>query len=161
MPKLILRTRRARATLLTGTVLGAVLAMASLTPARAADDMFCREYARDAEREVHAARDFPACHAGTGGPRWSGDYNVHFNWCRGADRAVADRERHAREEHLSHCGHDRDHDRGHEHDHDHDHDRDHGHEHDHDRDHGHDHGPEHPAPGHPVPPHAPPPKHPN
>ncbi len=80
-----------------------VAAFAS-TSAHATDPGFCGKYARAALNQVRAALSMPQCRFGLEGSRWSGSFNVHFNWCRGATYAAARLERAARAEHIRACG---------------------------------------------------------
>jgi len=45
----------------------------------------------------------PACHSQLQGPRWSSDWHIHFDWCRGVDQDQAASELEARREVLENC----------------------------------------------------------
>lgn len=70
--------------------------------ALAADDHDCREYAVAAIRQVHEMHEFRACDRGQGA-RWSDDWNVHYQWCRGASFQAIGAERDARTNWLRSC----------------------------------------------------------
>ena len=72
--------------------------------ALAADDHDCREYAVAAVRQVRLMHEFRACDRGRG-PRWSDDWNVHYQWCRGANFEQIGAERDARTNWLRSCEH--------------------------------------------------------
>jgi hypothetical protein len=86
----------------------AVVALPALLPsvvAQAADEPFCKEYAkvavdqaRDAER--HERCDGPRHHDPA---RWQTDFRGHYDWCRGAHREDADAERAERDRTLDRC----------------------------------------------------------
>jgi hypothetical protein len=61
---------------------------------------FCRDYARTAEHQVRRAHEM---HCGLSGPRWTGEYRAHFDWCMGVHREQAEGEQHARHESLRAC----------------------------------------------------------
>lgn len=65
--------------------------------------MTCEDYAREAVSAVKKMRSVPKCRVNEGG-RWNPDYNVHLNWCKGADQAVVLSEYQARDKHLLKCG---------------------------------------------------------
>ena len=83
------------------TAAGLLLAVS--TAAQAADPGFCRTYATAALRQVEAARSNPRCAMGAVGARWSGRFDVHYNWCLGAPYGAAGRERDARTFFLRRC----------------------------------------------------------
>jgi hypothetical protein len=87
-----------RATLLAGAV-------AILTPfaAPAADPGTCRDYAEAAIRQVHSALDNPRCRGAVRGPRWTADFQGHYNWCLIASYTAIGSERDARTAYLSAC----------------------------------------------------------
>jgi len=70
--------------------------------ANAADPGFCNTYATAALRQVKLAYEIPGC-AHVQGPRWSRDYNVHFNWCLTQDYMQIGRERDIRTGYLRSC----------------------------------------------------------
>jgi hypothetical protein len=74
-----------------------------LSAARAADAGFCDQYARAALVQVRGGLANPGCAGGMGGPRWSSDYHVHYDWCRGASFAATGTERDARTAFLRAC----------------------------------------------------------
>ena len=74
----------------------------TLSAAQAAPELFCRDYARAAVRQVELARAIPACNRGTG-PRWTTDYRVHFDWCLGAPIPAVEAERQTRTNWLRAC----------------------------------------------------------
>jgi hypothetical protein len=82
----------------------ALLAGASL-PAAAADDNFCREYARTAMNQLRSAEKHRRCeHFLRDQPaRWSGDYKAHYEWCRTVKRDQAWNERNIRKRELERC----------------------------------------------------------
>ena len=82
----------------------AIILPAVLAPmaAQAAPEGFCRDYATAAVRQVEAARSVPACNRGTGA-RWTTDFKVHFDWCRGAAPEAVEAERGARTNWLRSC----------------------------------------------------------
>ena len=59
-----------------------VLVPVPLVESLALGDESCREYATAAVRQVGEMHAFAACNR-VGGPRWSGDWNFHYRWCRG------------------------------------------------------------------------------
>ena len=82
--------------------------------AQGADREFCHDYARAALNQVRGASSHERCdeHMDRNETRWSRDYRVHFDWCRGVSRDQAEDERQARRRTLEHCA------RHHDHDHD-------------------------------------------
>jgi hypothetical protein len=89
--------------MISATLLASALIVGlTVSAAQAAGPDFCHDYAIAALRQVHAAMDVPACHP-FAPPRWSTDYHVHYDWCRGADRDAAWAERDARAHHLRDC----------------------------------------------------------
>jgi hypothetical protein len=73
-----------------------------MTSAHAADDHDCREYATAAVRQVHQMHEIRACNRGQG-TRWSDDWNVHYQWCRGVSFEAIGAERDARTNWLRSC----------------------------------------------------------
>ena len=71
--------------------------------AGAASPGFCRDYAGAALRQVRGAMSHTACYSEVHGARWSNDWRIHFDWCRGVDRVDAASEREARRETLEDC----------------------------------------------------------
>jgi hypothetical protein len=84
----------------TAAIVAALLLGLSALPAAAADD--CRDYATAAIRQVHQMHEFRACDRGQGS-RWSDDWNVHYQWCRGASPEAIGAERNARTAWLRSC----------------------------------------------------------
>jgi hypothetical protein len=85
----------------------AVLAAALLcglgaSAAYAVDDHDCREYAVAAIRQVHEMHEFRSCDRGRGS-RWSDDWNMHYQWCRGTSFEAIGAERDARTNWLRSC----------------------------------------------------------
>jgi hypothetical protein len=83
---------------------GAALLL-SASSASAANAEFCRDYARAAVNQVRGAMSHGRCdwRRDRNPTRWSTDWKVHFDWCRGVSRDQADGERFARREALDHC----------------------------------------------------------
>ena len=83
----------------------ALLAAASCLPASAADEPFCREYARAAMNQLHSAEKHQRCeHFLRDQPeRWTGDYRKHYDWCRTVKRDQASSERNIRKRELERC----------------------------------------------------------
>jgi hypothetical protein len=79
-----------------------MILLVAIPPASAADQGFCNTYATAALRQVKLAYEIPGC-AHVQGPRWSRDYNVHFNWCRTQDFGQIARERDIRTGYLKSC----------------------------------------------------------
>lgn len=82
----------------------AALALLSISAgaAIAADDQVCRDYAVAAVRQVRVMHEIPACNRGMGA-RWTDDWNVHYQWCRGATYQQLGAERDARTNWLRSC----------------------------------------------------------
>jgi hypothetical protein len=74
-------------------------------PAQAADRGFCRDYTRTALRQVEMARDSWRCRRWVDFDRvrWSSEWDVHFDWCRGASYGDANHERNERRRALDRC----------------------------------------------------------
>jgi hypothetical protein len=83
----------------------AFLVTAVSLSARAADDTFCKEYARAAMIQLHNAEKHPRCdHFLRDQPdRWTGDYRKHYEWCRTVKRDQAASERNIRRRELERC----------------------------------------------------------
>ena len=78
----------------------AILILAgSATAASAADQRFCRDYARAAQSHDRCTRRTDD------GSRWSTDFGAHYNWCLSVHREDADAERDARTRTLERCAH--------------------------------------------------------
>jgi hypothetical protein len=89
-----------------GLCAAAVMAAASLSaPAFAADEGFCRDYARETVGQVRSAYDSRRCGwAVRQNPaRWNPDYRAQMDWCRHTSRKNVDRERNARTDTLAQC----------------------------------------------------------
>ena len=86
---------------------GAVLAAGASFAAQAADDSFCKDYARAAVSQFRTAEKHERCehHLRTEGARWSNNYRAHYDWCRGVKREIAWGERNARKHALARCAH--------------------------------------------------------
>ena len=82
---------------------GAALALSVGATAQAADPQFCEGYAHAAIVQVRGGLNNPPCVGGMQGDRWSADYRVHFNWCRGVSYRAAGAERDARTAYLRAC----------------------------------------------------------
>jgi len=80
---------------------GATFAVA----ARAADEQFCKDYARAAVNQFRTAEKHERCehHLRDEGSRWSNNYRAHYDWCRGVRREAAREERNARKHALERC----------------------------------------------------------
>jgi len=75
-------------------------------PAPFSDEGFCRDYATAAVRQAHEAHERFACERGIDNPaRWSEDFRVHYNWCRGVAPQLAQSERDIRTHYLNECTH--------------------------------------------------------
>ena len=86
--------------------LGALVIGASglTSPANAASERFCRDYATAALRQVRVARETHFCERGLRDEtRWSDDYHVHFDWCRDHSRDDVEAERDARTRYIREC----------------------------------------------------------
>ena len=84
-------------------VAGASFAVA----AQAADDNFCKDYAKAAVNQFHTAGKHERCehHIRDEGARWSNNYKAHYEWCRGVKREAAWEERNARKHAIERCTH--------------------------------------------------------
>jgi|ERR1017187_61414 hypothetical protein len=83
----------------------AILANAgAISSAQAADDAFCKDYARTAVNQFRAAASHDRCdvHRRDAG-RWQADWRAHYDWCRGVNRDTAWAERNARKRALEQC----------------------------------------------------------
>jgi hypothetical protein len=83
----------------------ALLALSASLPAAAADEPFCRDYARAAMNQLRSAEKHPRCeHFLRDQPdRWTGDYRKHYDWCRTVRRDQASSERNIRKRELIRC----------------------------------------------------------
>jgi hypothetical protein len=77
--------------------------LTGLTAAHAADPGFCKQYAQAALNQVHGGLANARCVGGLQGTRWSADFAVHYEWCRGASLGAAGTERDARTQYLRGC----------------------------------------------------------
>ena len=93
--------------LLFRAVVIAILASAgAISSAQAADDVFCKDYARVAVNQFRSAASHDRCEVhrrNTG--RWQADWRAHYDWCRGVNRDTAWAERNARKRALDQCTH--------------------------------------------------------
>jgi len=73
--------------------------------ANAADENFCKDYARAAVNQVRSAEKHERCehHLRNEGERWTRNYRAHYDWCRGVRREAAWEERNARKYALERC----------------------------------------------------------
>lgn len=73
--------------------------------AHAADDRFCKDYARAAVNQFRTAERHERCEhrLRNEGARWSNNYRAHYDWCRGVKREAAWEERNARKHALERC----------------------------------------------------------
>lgn len=91
------------------SVLGMTVALAVTASfavaAHAADDHFCKDYARAAVNQFRTAEKHERCehHLRDEGARWSNNYRAHYDWCRGVNREAAWEERNARKHALQRC----------------------------------------------------------
>ena len=94
---------RNRSVALCATLL--TMAAGAAVPVQAADRGFCRDYAHAALNQVHGAMSHGRCRRDVdlSQTRWSTDYHVHFDWCRGVSPDQANGERDARRNILDHC----------------------------------------------------------
>jgi hypothetical protein len=83
-------------------VSAATLLVAGTTAARAASERECEDYAHAAIVQVKVAMEHPRCSSASG-VRWSPDYRVHYDWCRGASYQALGAERDARTNWLRSC----------------------------------------------------------
>ena len=80
----------------------AALLMAGVTSAQAANERECEEYAHAAIVQVRIAMEHPRCERASG-TRWSPEWRVHYDWCRGASYQQIGAERDARTNWLRTC----------------------------------------------------------
>ena len=88
---------------LPATILTAALTVLAPLAAQAADPAYCQSYANAARNQVRAAMSNPACAPGARGPRWTPEYQVHFDWCLTQPIAAVEAERGARTGYLRAC----------------------------------------------------------
>ena len=79
------------------------LLLAGATTAQAAGEKVCEDYAHAAIVQVRAGLSQPRCEGGMRGTRWSPEWRVHYDWCRGASYQAIGEERDARTNHLRAC----------------------------------------------------------
>jgi hypothetical protein len=80
------------------------LSAAGISSAQAADDAFCKDYARAAVNQNRSAASHARCEAfRRDGNRWHADWRAHYDWCRGVNRDKAWAERNARKRALEEC----------------------------------------------------------
>jgi hypothetical protein len=84
----------------------AVVVLAS-SSVQAADEEFCKEYARAAIAQLHEAENHERCDAfrRRDPARWQPDFRAHYEWCRNVRRDDAIIERSERSRALDHCAH--------------------------------------------------------
>jgi hypothetical protein len=83
------------------TTAAALLLLAG--PAFAAGEKVCEDYAHAAIVQVRAGNSIPRCQAAMHGTRWSPEWRVHYDWCRGTSYEALGAERDLRTEHLKRC----------------------------------------------------------
>lgn len=85
--------------------LAAALLPLAVPAARAADDAFCKDYARAALNQRHALERHRRCeHFMREEPgRWNREYRAHYDWCRTVPPGKAREEREARKRDLERC----------------------------------------------------------
>jgi hypothetical protein len=71
--------------------------------AQAADREFCEEYAHAAIIQVRGGLNNAGCRPLMDGARWSAEYRVHYDWCRGTSVHEAETERNIRRGILNRC----------------------------------------------------------
>jgi hypothetical protein len=72
--------------------------------AQAADDAFCKDYARAAVNQFRTVEKHERCDRFVReGARWSADWRAHYDWCRGVKRDVAWAERNTRKREIEAC----------------------------------------------------------
>jgi hypothetical protein len=81
----------------------AALLLAGVTTAQAAGEKVCEDYAHAAIVQVRGGMSQPRCEGGMRGTRWSPEWRVHYDWCRGASYQDIGAERDARTNHLRAC----------------------------------------------------------
>jgi hypothetical protein len=89
-----------------GIFAAALASAASMaTAASAADDSFCRDYARETVQQVNSAFQARRCgwDVRQNPARWNPDWRSQMDWCRHTSRKNVDRERNARTGTLAHC----------------------------------------------------------
>jgi hypothetical protein len=84
-------------------ITAAALLLAGVTTAQAAGERACEDYAHAAIVQVRAGLSVPRCEGGMRGTRWSPEWRIHYDWCRGVSGREMNAERDARTEHLRAC----------------------------------------------------------
>jgi len=84
-------------------ITAAALLLAGVTTAQAAGEKVCEDYAHAAIVQVRAGMSQPRCEGGMRGTRWSPEWRVHYDWCRGVSYQDIGAERDARTNHLRAC----------------------------------------------------------
>jgi hypothetical protein len=78
----------------------------AISSAQAADDAFCKDYARAAVNQYRSAASHDRCEVyRRDAGRWQKDWRAHYDWCRGVNRDTAWAERNARKRTLEQCTH--------------------------------------------------------
>ena len=88
------------------TLAAAIVATAgAVFPANAADDTFCKDYARAAVNQFRSAEKHERCegYLRNEQDRWHADWRAHYDWCRGVNRDKAWSERNRRKHELERC----------------------------------------------------------
>ena len=89
-----------------GLFAAALASAASMaTAVSAADDGFCRDYARETVQQVNKAFGARSCgwEVRQNQARWNNSWRDQMDWCRHTSRKNVDRERNARTGTLAHC----------------------------------------------------------
>lgn len=89
-----------------GIFAAALASAASMaTVAAAADEGFCRDYARETVQQVNSAYQTRRCgwEVRRNPARWNSSWRDQMDWCRHTSRKNVDRERNARTSALAHC----------------------------------------------------------
>ncbi len=82
----------------------AVAILAGSGAAQAADDSFCKDYARAAVNQFRTAEKHERCDRFLReGSRWSAEWRNHYDWCRGVKRDAAWAERNTRKREIEEC----------------------------------------------------------
>ena len=83
----------------------AALLSAAGPAAWAADDAFCKDYARAAVNQRHSMDRHRHCEylIREQPNRWTGDYRAHYDWCRTVKRDKAWEERDTRKHEIERC----------------------------------------------------------
>ena len=86
------------------TVIAVMASFTVISPARAADDAFCKDYARAAVSQYETATKHGRCEGFLrNADRWHADWRAHYDWCRGVNRDKAWFERNERKRALEGC----------------------------------------------------------